>query len=72
MGLEVDHAVWISVFLILVVIVNLFPVKVFAELEYVFGSLKMAFIVMLIMMMMILDTMKRKPPTAWDGFQGLG
>ena len=31
----------------------------FGELEYVFGSLKLAFISMLIVMMVILDTMKR-------------
>ena len=44
----------------LVVIVNLFPVKVFGELEYVFGSIKLTFIVMLIVLMLILDNMQRK------------
>jgi amino acid transporter len=33
---------------------------VFGELEYVFGSIKMAFISMLIVLMLILDTMKRE------------
>jgi amino acid transporter len=81
-GLKVDAAVWIGLFLILATITNLFPVKVcclmgsyvgvtverglliirqyFGELEYVFGSLKLAFISMLIVLMVILDTMKRE------------
>lgn len=57
-GLNVDAAVWIGLFLILATIINLFPVKYFGELEYVFGSLKLAFISMLIVMMVILDTIK--------------
>jgi amino acid transporter len=92
-GLKVDAAVWIGLFLVLVTLVNLFPVKVratlhscaapprapcfrsdgwihhsltnsawqyFGELEYAFGSLKLAFISMLIVLMVILDTMKRQ------------
>ena len=84
-GDNVSPAVWISVFLILVTIVNMLPVKVsidlrfigisgpylaftsadvglqyFGELEYVFGSIKLTFITMLIVMMVILDTMKRR------------
>lgn len=69
-GLEVDHAVWISVFLVLVVIINLFPVKVYAELEYIFGSIKMAFIVMLIVLMLILDTMPPRDGAYYDEAPG--
>ena len=32
----------------------------FGELEYVFGSIKMIFITMVILLMLILDTMKRE------------
>jgi amino acid permease len=42
-----------------VIIVNLFPVRFFGELEYVFGSIKLAFICLLIVLMLILDNMKR-------------
>ncbi|KAL2268174.1 hypothetical protein VTJ83DRAFT_3020 [Remersonia thermophila] len=48
-GLQTDDAIWITVFLVLVVIFNMFPVRVFGELEYIFGSFKLTFIVMLIM-----------------------
>jgi amino acid transporter len=34
--------------------------QVFGELEYVFGSIKLMFITMLIVMMLILDVMKRE------------
>jgi len=34
--------------------------KVFGELEYLFGTLKLTFITMLIVMMLVLDTMKRE------------
>jgi len=78
----VDNAVWISLFLVLTISINMFPVKVcipaclnddkisisseltdlqvFGELEYVFGSIKLMFITMVIVMMLILDVMKRK------------
>jgi hypothetical protein len=93
-GESVDNAVWITVFLVVVVIINLFPVRVlypvtpqhaigpskgegadsqrqfYGELEYFFGCFKLTFICMLIVMMLILDTMKRglssHPPTGYD------
>jgi amino acid permease len=34
----------------------------FGELEYIFGSFKLTFITMLIVMMLILDTMNRGSP----------
>ncbi|KAM7191108.1 hypothetical protein V8F20_009426 [Naviculisporaceae sp. PSN 640] len=57
-GESVDNAVWICVFLALVIIVNLFPVKVFGELEYVFGCFKLMFIVMLIVLMFMLSVIQ--------------
>lgn len=56
-GEVVDNVIWILVFLVLVVIVNFFLVKVFGEFEYVFGSIKFIFIVMFIVLMFILDNM---------------
>jgi len=57
-GEDVNPAVWISVFLVVVIIINLFPVKYFGESEYVFGSIKIIFITLLIVMMIILETMQ--------------
>lgn len=57
-GEDVDTAVWITVFLVLAVTINMFPVKVFGELEYVFGCIKLIFITMLIMLMLVIDVMK--------------
>ncbi|KAK4108134.1 amino acid transporter-like protein [Canariomyces notabilis] len=54
-GESVDNAVWITVFLIIVVLVNMLPVRVFGELEYVFGCFKLMFITMLIMLMFFLS-----------------
>ncbi|KAH8673457.1 proline-specific permease [Xylariales sp. PMI_506] len=60
-GESVDNAVWISAFLVLVVIINLFPVRFYGQLEYVFGTFKLIFIVMLIVLMLILNTMQPLP-----------
>ncbi|KAK4124224.1 amino acid transporter [Parathielavia appendiculata] len=57
-GERVDNAVWISVFLVLVVTFNMFPVRVFGELEYIFGCLKLVFITTLIMMMFLLSVIR--------------
>ncbi|PMD57773.1 amino acid transporter-like protein [Hyaloscypha bicolor E] len=57
-GEDVDTGVWISVFLILAIAINMFPVKVFGELEYIFGCIKITFISMLIVLMLIIDVMK--------------
>jgi amino acid transporter len=54
-GERVDNAVWISVFLILVVTFNMLPVRVFGELEYIFGCFKLMFISMLILLMFFLS-----------------
>ncbi|KAK4237233.1 hypothetical protein C8A03DRAFT_16205 [Achaetomium macrosporum] len=54
-GERVDNAVWISVFLVLVVTFNMFPVRVFGELEYIFGCIKLIFITMLIVFMFFLS-----------------
>ncbi|KAK3385885.1 proline-specific permease [Podospora didyma] len=57
-GLDVDSAIWVSTFLALVTIINLCPVRYYGELEYVFGCIKLAFIVFLIMLMLVLSTMQ--------------
>lgn len=36
--------------------------QIYGELEYVFGSIKMIILVMTIMLLLIIDTMKREYP----------
>ncbi|KAM3072657.1 hypothetical protein ACMFMF_006993 [Clarireedia jacksonii] len=66
-GESVDPAVWIGLFLIIVTIINMFPVKYFGELEYVFGCIKIIFITMLITLMLIIDT-KQHWSSPWGFF----
>ncbi|TAQ89173.1 hypothetical protein B7494_g2498 [Chlorociboria aeruginascens] len=68
-GESVDPAIWIALFLVLVVCINLAPVKVdkyFGELEYIFGSIKITFISMLIVLMLILATIKPRGDAYYD------
>lgn len=58
--MNVNAAVWITLVLVVVTIVNMFPVKVFGQLEYMFGSIKLCFISLLILMSVVIDTMKRE------------
>ncbi|KAL3422348.1 amino acid permease [Phlyctema vagabunda] len=60
-GEKVDPAVWLSLFLILVTTINMIPVKHFGNLEYIFGCIKLIFIIMLIVMMLILSIMTPRP-----------
>ncbi|KAM5429511.1 hypothetical protein McanMca71_003160 [Microsporum canis] len=60
-GENVHPAVWISLFLFLVTMINMLPVKYYGELEYIFGSIKLSFITMIIVMMVVLDTMQPRP-----------
>ncbi|KAK3989685.1 hypothetical protein QBC44DRAFT_80531 [Cladorrhinum sp. PSN332] len=65
-GTEVDNAVWITVFLILVILFNMVPVRVFGELEYIFGCFKLMFITMLIMMMFFLSIIQPRGEAYYD------
>lgn len=53
--LDVSPAVWVLLFWIVVLVVNLLPVRWYGELEYVFGCFKMIFIVGLIMFNVVLS-----------------
>jgi len=65
-GGSVDPAVWIALFLVIVVCINMLPVKYFGEFEYIFGSFKLTFITMLILLMVILDTIKPRANAYYD------
>ncbi|KAM5483702.1 hypothetical protein MaudMau93_006209 [Microsporum audouinii] len=65
-GEKVDTAVWITVFIVLIALINLFPVKYFGMLEYVVGSVKMIFIILLIVMMVILSAMNPRKSAYYE------
>ncbi|KAF7158163.1 hypothetical protein CNMCM5623_002829 [Aspergillus felis] len=56
-GMGTSPALWISVFLVVVVITNMIPVKYFGELEYIVGCIKITFISMMTVMMLVLNVM---------------
>jgi amino acid transporter len=46
---------WITILFVLMVAINLFPVKIYGEVEFVFGAVKLTTIVGLILLMLIID-----------------
>ncbi|KMU88261.1 lysine transporter [Coccidioides immitis H538.4] len=65
-GENVHSAVWITLVLVIVTMVNMFPVKVFGQLEYIFGSIKLTFITFLILMSVVIDTMQPRSNAYYD------
>lgn len=53
--LDVSPAVWVLLFWIVVLLINFLPVRWYGELEYLFGSFKMVFIVGLIMFNVVIS-----------------
>lgn len=51
---SVPNAVWITILFIPMVVVNLFPVRIYGEAEFVFGTIKLTTIVGLILLMFII------------------
>lgn len=70
-----NPAVYVALFLLFILFVNLVPIRWFGEMEYVFGCLKMVFIVGLIMFNVIINirtrTFFRYYEEPW-GFQSRG
>ena len=52
-------AVWVFIFLILIGVVNLLPVRQYGQLEYIFGVLKIMFISGLILFNVVLSALQR-------------
>lgn len=61
MGEQTSPAVWVFLFLIFIFLVNLLPVRIFGEVEYVFGCLKLIFIVGLILFNVIINARRGNP-----------
>lgn len=56
-GVDTDPAVWVSLGIVLVISFNMLPVRIYGELEYIFGCIKLTFICMLIVLMLIFSVM---------------
>lgn len=69
-GGSVDPAVWIALFLVIVTALNMLPVRYFGEFEYVFGTFKMVFIIFLIVLMVVFDTMNPRANAYYNGVIG--
>jgi yeast amino acid transporter len=55
-GQSTSPAVWVALILIIVLVINLLPVRVFGEIEYVFGCCKMILICLLIILNVIINS----------------
>lgn len=60
-GQETSPAVWVSLFLMLILAINCLPVILYGRLEYIFGCIKMMFIVGVILFNVVINAMQRVP-----------
>jgi amino acid transporter len=58
-GLDTHSAIWVGLFLVIILLVNLLPVLQYGRVEYVIGCLKIIFVVGLIMFNTILNARKK-------------
>lgn len=54
-GLHTSPAVWVGIFLIAILLMNLLPVRVYGEIEYVFGCIKMVVITGIILFNVVIS-----------------
>ncbi|KAH7372116.1 amino acid permease/ SLC12A domain-containing protein [Cadophora sp. MPI-SDFR-AT-0126] len=60
-GQDINPAIWVLIFLLIILLVNCLPVLWYGRLEYIFGCIKMCFIVGLIMFNIILSAKQPVP-----------
>ncbi|KAF2463996.1 uncharacterized protein BDR25DRAFT_272286 [Lindgomyces ingoldianus] len=58
-GLDTNPAIWVGIFLIIILLINLLPVRQYGRVEYVFGCIKIIFLVGVIMFNMILNARQK-------------
>jgi len=58
-GVNTNPAVWVGIFLIVVVLVNLLPVRQYGRIEYICGCLKITFLVGLILFNTVINARQR-------------
>jgi yeast amino acid transporter len=64
--LKASPAVWVGIFLAIILVMNLLPVRLYGRLEYIFGCLKLIFLVGLIMFNLVISAQQRfNHPSFW-------
>ena len=62
-GIHTNSGVWVALALLGSFLLNLLPVRMYGRLEYIFGSIKITFLSLLILIMTILNAQQRFHPT---------
>ncbi|PVH70514.1 hypothetical protein DL98DRAFT_436927, partial [Cadophora sp. DSE1049] len=60
-GQDINSAIWVMIFLLIILLANCLPVLWYGRLEYIFGCIKMCFIVGLIMFNIIVSATQPVP-----------
>lgn len=60
-GIKLSPTIWVGIFLVIVFAINCLPVKWYGRLEYLFGCIKMIFIVGLIMFNIVVSVLQPEP-----------
>ncbi|KAM7188480.1 Amino acid permease domain containing protein [Rhypophila sp. PSN 637] len=58
-GVTTSPAVWVGIFLVIMIVINLLPVRRYGQMEYIFGSLKLVLLVTFILINTILNARQR-------------
>ena len=62
-GINTNSGAWVAIALLGALLLNMLPVRQYGRLEYIFGSIKITFLVVLVLIMTILNAMQRFHPT---------
>jgi yeast amino acid transporter len=68
-GVSTNPAVWVGIFLIIILLINLLPVRQYGRLEYIFGCLKIILLVGLTMFNIIINAQQRFHSTRFWTYQ---
>jgi yeast amino acid transporter len=61
-GLTTDASVWVGIFLVVVLLINLLPVRAYGQIEYVVGTIKICMLAALILINTILNARRTLHP----------
>jgi yeast amino acid transporter len=59
-GLNTNPNVWVAILLVVIFLMNLLPIRVYGEIEYFFGCIKIVVMVGLIMFNLIINAVSKK------------
>lgn len=67
-GNNTSPSVWVGLSLIMVLLINLLPVRIYGEIEYIFGSIKLIMMVFMIMFNIVLSGVNAHRNNDWERF----